>query len=77
MRNILELEGVRIRLNATCITLAKRGSRIAVGIECEDDPPEVVGTHVLLAVGRTPNTHQTIGACQTESKPTPCLQIRR
>ena len=29
---------------------------IAVGIECEEGPPEVIGTHVLLAVGRTPNT---------------------
>jgi len=57
VRKILELEGVRIRLNAKCITLTKRDSRIAVGVECEDDPPEVLGTHVLLAVGRTPNTH--------------------
>jgi pyruvate/2-oxoglutarate dehydrogenase complex dihydrolipoamide dehydrogenase (E3) component len=56
VRKILELEGIRIRLNAKCITLAKRDSRIAVGVECEDDPPEVLGTHVLLAVGRTPNT---------------------
>jgi pyruvate/2-oxoglutarate dehydrogenase complex dihydrolipoamide dehydrogenase (E3) component len=27
-----------------------------VGLTCEDGPPEAVGTHVLLAVGRTPNT---------------------
>jgi pyruvate/2-oxoglutarate dehydrogenase complex dihydrolipoamide dehydrogenase (E3) component len=37
--------------------LAKRDSHIAVGMECAEGPPEVVGTHVLLAVGRTPNTH--------------------
>jgi pyruvate/2-oxoglutarate dehydrogenase complex dihydrolipoamide dehydrogenase (E3) component len=56
VREILEIEGIRIRPNAKCISLAKRDSRIAVGIECDEVPPEVLGTHVLLAVGRTPNT---------------------
>jgi pyruvate/2-oxoglutarate dehydrogenase complex dihydrolipoamide dehydrogenase (E3) component len=56
VREILEIEGIRIRPNAKCISLAKRDSRIAVGIACDEGPPEVVGTHVLLAVGRTPNT---------------------
>jgi pyruvate/2-oxoglutarate dehydrogenase complex dihydrolipoamide dehydrogenase (E3) component len=56
VREILENEGVRIRLNAKCLSLAKRDSRVAVGIQCDEGPPEVVGTHVLLAVGRTPNT---------------------
>jgi pyruvate/2-oxoglutarate dehydrogenase complex dihydrolipoamide dehydrogenase (E3) component len=57
VRQILGAEGIQIRLNAKCISLAKRDSRIAVGIACDEGPPEVVGTHVLLAVGRTPNTH--------------------
>ena len=57
VREILEIEGIRIRLNAKCISLAKRDSRIAVGMECDEGPPEVLGTHVLLAVGRTPNTN--------------------
>ena len=57
MREILESEGIRIRLNAKCITLAKHDGRIAVGIGCDEGPPEVLGTHVLLAVGRTPNTN--------------------
>jgi len=57
VRQMLEAEGIQIRLNAKCISLAKRDSRIAVGIGCEEGPPEVLGTHVLLAVGRTPNTH--------------------
>jgi pyruvate/2-oxoglutarate dehydrogenase complex dihydrolipoamide dehydrogenase (E3) component len=56
VREILEAEGIRIRLNAKCITLAKRDNGIAVGVDCEQPPPEVVGTHVLLAVGRIPNT---------------------
>jgi pyruvate/2-oxoglutarate dehydrogenase complex dihydrolipoamide dehydrogenase (E3) component len=56
VRQILEAEGIQIRLNAKCISLAKRDSRIAVGVSCSEGSPEVVGTHVLLAVGRTPNT---------------------
>ena len=56
VRKILELEGIHIRLNAKCISLAKRDSSIAVRMECTKGPPEVSGTHVLLAVGRTPNT---------------------
>ena len=57
VREILEIEGIRIRPNAKCISLAKRDSRIAVGINCDEGPPEVSGTHVLVAVGRTPNTN--------------------
>jgi pyruvate/2-oxoglutarate dehydrogenase complex dihydrolipoamide dehydrogenase (E3) component len=56
VREILKREGIRIRLNATCISLAKRDGRLAVGVECEEGAPEVLGTHVLLAVGRIPNT---------------------
>ena len=56
VRQILELEGIGIRLNAKCISLAKDDGRIAVGVDCLEGPPEVVGTQVLLAVGRTPNT---------------------
>jgi pyruvate/2-oxoglutarate dehydrogenase complex dihydrolipoamide dehydrogenase (E3) component len=57
VRNILELEGIGIRSNAKCISLAKRDSGITVGMDCNEGSPEVSGTHVLLAVGRTPNTH--------------------
>jgi pyruvate/2-oxoglutarate dehydrogenase complex dihydrolipoamide dehydrogenase (E3) component len=53
---ILEAEGIKIRLNAKCISLVERDSRIAVGMQCEEGAPEVFGSHVLLAVGRIPNT---------------------
>jgi pyruvate/2-oxoglutarate dehydrogenase complex dihydrolipoamide dehydrogenase (E3) component len=56
VREILEAEGISIRLNAECISLAKHDNGVAVGLTCEEGPPEVVGSHVLLAVGRTPNT---------------------
>jgi pyruvate/2-oxoglutarate dehydrogenase complex dihydrolipoamide dehydrogenase (E3) component len=64
VREILEAEGIRIRLNAKCISLAKRNSDIAVGVDCEEGEPEVLGTHVLLAVGRVPNTDD-LGLDQT------------
>lgn len=57
LREIVEAEGIQVRLNATCISVAKRDSGIAVRIRCDDGPPEVVGTHLLLAVGRRPNTN--------------------
>jgi pyruvate/2-oxoglutarate dehydrogenase complex dihydrolipoamide dehydrogenase (E3) component len=57
VREILEAEGIHIRLNAKCISLAKRDGGLAVKVTCEDGAPEVLGTHVLLAVGRTPNSN--------------------
>ena len=57
VQKILESEGVQVRLNAKCLSLAKHDSGIAVRMECDEGAPEVLGTHVLLAVGRTPNTH--------------------
>ena len=53
---ILNAEGIRIRRNAKCISLAKRDGRVVVGMECSETPKEIAGTHVLLAVGRVPNT---------------------
>ncbi len=56
IREILENEGIHVRLNATCIAFEKRGDQVAVKIDCENDSPEVNGSHVLMAVGRRPNT---------------------
>ena len=56
VRQILENEGVQVRLKATCISMAMLGKQILAGVSCEDGPPEVVGSHLLLAVGRIPNT---------------------
>lgn len=55
-REILEAEGVDIRLDSECITLAQRDGRVSVGMDCTDVEKQVAGSHVLLAVGRVPNT---------------------
>jgi pyruvate/2-oxoglutarate dehydrogenase complex dihydrolipoamide dehydrogenase (E3) component len=56
VRDILQREGINIRLNAKCLTVAKRGNDVAANVECQEGAPQVVGTHLLLAVGRRPNT---------------------
>ncbi len=56
VKEILESEGIRLRLAAECIRLGRRENRVVVGLQCADDPREVEGSHVLLAVGRRPNT---------------------
>jgi pyruvate/2-oxoglutarate dehydrogenase complex dihydrolipoamide dehydrogenase (E3) component len=55
-RQILEGEGVSVRLSARCIAGERRGENVAVRLDCSDGAPEVVGSHLLLAVGRRPNT---------------------
>jgi pyruvate/2-oxoglutarate dehydrogenase complex dihydrolipoamide dehydrogenase (E3) component len=54
---ILEGEGIHVRLNAECIHLAPHAEGVSVGVDCESGDPASVGSHVLLAVGRTPNTN--------------------
>ena len=56
IRAILEGEGIAVRTDACCIRLAKHPHGVAVGVDCRDGAPEVIGSHVLLAVGRRPNT---------------------
>jgi pyruvate/2-oxoglutarate dehydrogenase complex dihydrolipoamide dehydrogenase (E3) component len=56
VREILEKEGIEIRLQAECITTHKQGERVVVGLDCADANREVEGSHLLLAVGRVPNT---------------------
>jgi hypothetical protein len=56
IKDIVEREGVEVRLNAECISLAKRGDEIVAKVDCTDGAPEVAGSHLLLAVGRRPNT---------------------
>lgn len=56
VKEILENEGVNIRLNAECISVEKRGNKVAVQVDCDSGAREVIGSHLLLAVGRKPNT---------------------
>ncbi len=56
VQEILEADGVEVRLNAECVSLDKRGNTIIAAVSCDQGAPEVEGSHLLLAVGRRPNT---------------------
>ncbi len=56
IKEIVEREGVVVRLNAECISLSKRGADVVATANCADGAPEIAGSHLLLAVGRQPNT---------------------
>ena len=56
VKDILGSEDIEVRLNAGCIGVEKRGSQVGVRLHCESGSPEVLGSHLLLAVGRRPNT---------------------
>lgn len=56
VRQILGAEGVTVRTGANCIGFARRGEDVEVRVDCAEDARPVVASHVLMAVGRRPNT---------------------
>ena len=54
--DFLQREGIDIRTRAECLRVEPRGKNISLALECVEGPPEVTGSHLLLAVGRRPNT---------------------
>jgi pyruvate/2-oxoglutarate dehydrogenase complex dihydrolipoamide dehydrogenase (E3) component len=56
VREIFEKEGIHFRLNAKCVAFEKCGDEVVAKVDCEEGSPKVKGSHVLLAVGRRPNT---------------------
>lgn len=56
VREILEAEGIDIRLGAKCLSVEPDGKGISMSLDCSEGAPKVGGSHILLAVGRRPNT---------------------
>jgi pyruvate/2-oxoglutarate dehydrogenase complex dihydrolipoamide dehydrogenase (E3) component len=56
IQEILEREGIHIRVNAKCIGFSRHGEEVIATADCVEGASEINGTHVLLAVGRRPNT---------------------
>ena len=56
VQEILEKEGVRFRLKTDCTAVAQRGEDVALSVTGPEGPCEILGSHLLLAVGRVPNT---------------------
>jgi pyruvate/2-oxoglutarate dehydrogenase complex dihydrolipoamide dehydrogenase (E3) component len=53
---IMESEGIGLRMGAECIGFSKDGDEVVARVDCATGDREVRGTHVLMAVGRRPNT---------------------
>jgi pyruvate/2-oxoglutarate dehydrogenase complex dihydrolipoamide dehydrogenase (E3) component len=56
VREILENEGIEVLIDANCLTARRDGDNVVVGLDCVAGAREVAGSHLLLAVGRVPNT---------------------
>jgi pyruvate/2-oxoglutarate dehydrogenase complex dihydrolipoamide dehydrogenase (E3) component len=53
---ILKDEDIDIRVSSKVVAVAKQGDTITVTVEQAGTKSEVVGSHLLLAIGRRPNT---------------------
>ena len=56
LQEILASEDIALRLNAKCLAAEPEGSGVAITMACESGAPRISGSHLLLAVGRVPNT---------------------
>jgi pyruvate/2-oxoglutarate dehydrogenase complex dihydrolipoamide dehydrogenase (E3) component len=56
IHDIVTAEGINVRLNARCVALSGNRDTVAARVDCVERSPDVIGTHLLLAVGRQPNT---------------------
>lgn len=56
IKEIMEKEGIQIRLNAECIKAENKDGNVLVKLDCEKGDKSVLGSHLLLAIGRIPNT---------------------
>jgi pyruvate/2-oxoglutarate dehydrogenase complex dihydrolipoamide dehydrogenase (E3) component len=52
----LKEEGIDVRVDSKVVGVERQGNSIAVKVESAGQTSQVVGTHVLVAIGRRPNT---------------------
>jgi pyruvate/2-oxoglutarate dehydrogenase complex dihydrolipoamide dehydrogenase (E3) component len=56
IRQILEEEGIRVLTDAGVTRIEKRSGGVAVSVTANGEATEVIGSHLLVATGRRPNT---------------------
>ena len=56
VKEIFEAEGIDVRTGAECLSVEREGNGVSIGVDCKEGEPRVSGSHLLLAVGRVPNT---------------------
>lgn len=54
--DILQGEGIKIHVNSSVVGVARQGNNIAVQIVRDGIASQIVGSHLLVAIGRRPNT---------------------
>ena len=54
--DFLKDEGIDVRVDSKVVSLEKQGNAVAVTVESAGKSSQIVGTHVLVAIGRRPNT---------------------
>ncbi len=56
IRDVIAAEGIDLHIDATCTGLTKSGTHIVAEVETKAGRIEISGSHLLLAIGRRPNT---------------------
>jgi pyruvate/2-oxoglutarate dehydrogenase complex dihydrolipoamide dehydrogenase (E3) component len=56
IEEILCQEGINVYPDSECIGFRPHADGVSVTVDCKEGSPEVIGSHILLAVGRRPNT---------------------
>jgi pyruvate/2-oxoglutarate dehydrogenase complex dihydrolipoamide dehydrogenase (E3) component len=56
VQEFLADEGIDVRVGAECLSAKKTAKGLTIGVDCREGAPRVRGSHLLLAVGRVPNT---------------------
>ena len=70
VKEILEAEGVEVRLNAECISLDQRGTTVVTSVDCDKGAPEVRGHICCLPLVGVP-TPMTSGLTRRASRSAP------
>src|SRR5262245_1104914 len=54
--DFLSQEGIDVRVNSKVVGVEKQGNSVAVKVQSDGKTSQIVGTHLLVAIGRRPNT---------------------
>lgn len=70
--DILKQEGIEFRLNTACLNgHINADDSVTLKLDCIDGSPEIKGSHILIGVGRKPNTdslNPEAGGIETDDK---------
>src|SRR5262249_40311306 len=70
IQGMLAAEGIDVRLNSRCISVSGDKEGVIAHADCDQGSVAVEGSHLLLAVGRSPNTDdlglETVGVARDD-----------